>query len=460
MPGEPATDGKTFMERTSASRLPINDATTPDHLKDFLRRSDPEARLRIKKGELFCRTERKGSSVAHAGAFLTGQTRSKREGLMAAVARVFGNRNIDLEAHINTVLLPHEVARLKGASGDLKVKHLMRVFTGTVKNDGELYTYDRLTPFAKGSYGQIFKATDDSGRSQIALKESMAPVAEDDELLKRETAMHLCAWKAAGDGVNYVVETGELVMGYDGRIFQPMGLAVCSGEKLLNKLAHPSHEFDTDVLTLLTAHDWLMSLCQIQSVGMAHRDIKPENWLLSKEGVWQLSDFGTAGDASASFMALGTKKGSHKVTGNGSVFSKAPEWLRSEMPWEKDLYRVGPEADVFALGVAVFRLISGGSLPFDDPAAPSNTEIDYEGHVLDFASSGLSYCTWYARAYGREIPQAWQDFLNAALHADPAQRAQAHQLLALPAFQLLQSVDVPQLREQLLRMAASGVDPG
>jgi hypothetical protein len=121
---------------------------------------------------------------------------------------------------------------------------------------------------------------------------------------------------------------------------------------------------------------------------------------------------------------------------------------------------VGPEADVFALGVAVFRLISGGSLPFEHPSASSHREIDYEEHLLDFGGSGLSFCAWYARAYGREIPAQWRDFLNAALHADPAQRAQAHELLAFPGFLLLQQADVPQLREQLLLMAATEVAPG
>lgn len=47
------------------------EGANPDSLHEFLKGKPAEARIREKDGVLFCRQVRKGSSLAHAGEFLT-----------------------------------------------------------------------------------------------------------------------------------------------------------------------------------------------------------------------------------------------------------------------------------------------------------------------------------------------------------------------------------------------------
>jgi serine/threonine protein kinase len=90
--------------------------------------------------------------------------------------------------------------------------------------------------------------------------------------------------------------------------------------------------------------------------GVVHRDVKPGNLLRSTEGVVKLADFG---------IAKATEQSS--ITQVGSVLGTAaylsPEQARGE--------EAGPRADIYALGVVAYQLLSG-RLPYE---ATSLTEL-------------------------------------------------------------------------------------
>ena len=83
--------------------------------------------------------------------------------------------------------------------------------------------------------------------------------------------------------------------------------------------------------------------------GVVHRDVKPGNLLVATDGTVKLADFG---------IAKATEQSS--ITQIGSVLGTAaylaPEQGRGE--------EAGPPADIYALGVVAYQLISG-RLPFE-----------------------------------------------------------------------------------------------
>ncbi|MBL4845444.1 MAG: serine/threonine protein kinase, partial [Planctomycetes bacterium] len=83
--------------------------------------------------------------------------------------------------------------------------------------------------------------------------------------------------------------------------------------------------------------------------GVVHRDVKPENVLVDVAGNARLTDFGVARAADQDRLT-GTG------TALGTPFFAAPEQLR-------DGHRVGPQADVWSLGVILYQALTG-ELPF------------------------------------------------------------------------------------------------
>ncbi|HEX5309975.1 MAG TPA: protein kinase [Solirubrobacteraceae bacterium] len=90
--------------------------------------------------------------------------------------------------------------------------------------------------------------------------------------------------------------------------------------------------------------------------GVVHRDVKPGNLLRSREGDVKLADFG---------IAKATEQSSITQVGSvlGTAAYLAPEQARGE--------EAGPRADLYALGVVAYQLISG-RLPYE---AASLTEL-------------------------------------------------------------------------------------
>jgi eukaryotic-like serine/threonine-protein kinase len=90
--------------------------------------------------------------------------------------------------------------------------------------------------------------------------------------------------------------------------------------------------------------------------GVIHRDVKPGNLLRTREGLVKLADFG---------IAKATEQSSITQVGSvlGTAAYLAPEQARGE--------EAGPRADLYALGVVTYQLISG-RLPYE---ASSLTEL-------------------------------------------------------------------------------------
>jgi eukaryotic-like serine/threonine-protein kinase len=128
--------------------------------------------------------------------------------------------------------------------------------------------------------------------------------------------------------------------------------------------------------------------------GVVHRDVKPGNLMVSPDGIVKLADFGIAKAAEQSSI---TQVGS--VLGTAAYL--APEQARGQ--------EAGPPADIYALGVVTYQLISG-RLPYD---ATSLTELAYKQQ--NEPPPRLDQIV-------PEVPPALADAIAVALALDPENR--------------------------------------
>ena len=130
--------------------------------------------------------------------------------------------------------------------------------------------------------------------------------------------------------------------------------------------------------------------------GVVHRDVKPGNLLRAREGEVKLADFG---------IAKATEQSSITQVGSvlGTAAYLAPEQARGE--------EAGPRADLYALGVVAYQLISG-RLPYE---ATSLTEL-----ALKQQREEPPLLDTLVAAVGPELSEA----IALALALDPRERYQ------------------------------------
>jgi flagellar motility protein MotE (MotC chaperone)/predicted Ser/Thr protein kinase len=144
----------------------------------------------------------------------------------------------------------------------------------------------------------------------------------------------------------------------------------------------------------------LRGLMAVHRAGVVHRDVKPTNILVADDSVF-LVDFGIAriaGDAS--------------ITGQSIVGT--PDFLAPER--FKAGYKVGPPADIWALGVTFFYALEGYSPFWRD------SERGWEATMMAIVSEA-------PRSPSR--PGRLADLTLRMLRKDPGERADAHQVLAV-----------------------------
>ena len=81
--------------------------------------------------------------------------------------------------------------------------------------------------------------------------------------------------------------------------------------------------------------------------GLVHCDIKPGNILIDKHGQIYLTDFG---------IARGMDAATSTMVGIGTPAYMAPELIRGEDPT--------PQTDIYALGIVLYEMLTGGERPF------------------------------------------------------------------------------------------------
>jgi tRNA A-37 threonylcarbamoyl transferase component Bud32 len=214
----------------------------------------------------------------------------------------------------------------------------------------EIPGYDCLEEIGRGAMGVVYKARQEGLNRPVALKMLLAGEYAGAEQRSRFRCEAEAVARLSHPHVVQVYEIGECA----GRPF--LAMEYVGGGTLAQRLGGtplPAREAAALVETLARA------VQAAHAAGIVHRDLKPGNVLLLPDGTPKVSDFGLAKrlDGEAGHTATGA------VVGTPSYM--APEQAAGEGK------RVGPAADVYALGAILYECLTGRP-PFR-AAAPMET---------------------------------------------------------------------------------------
>lgn len=136
--------------------------------------------------------------------------------------------------------------------------------------------------------------------------------------------------------------------------------------------------------------------------GLIHCDIKPSNIMIHHNGAILVADFGLAHmtESAATSMLL---------LGGGTFGYMAPEQARGEKPTA--------HTDIYALGIVLFEMLTGGERPFTGEAT------DRAGSVRDNVLwEQLNLHPPSPRRWNPDVIPAWEQIVQRCLAVAPAER--------------------------------------
>ncbi len=245
--------------------------------------------------------------------------------------------------------------------------------------------YELLGILGGGGFATVYRALDPALGREVALKALLPHLAADQVIRQRFLGEARAIAGLHHPNIVTVYDVGEA----DGRPFFAMELI--AGDTLAAALT-ASGRFEP-----ARAVEVLSSLCgavdALHAAGLVHRDIKPANVMIEPGGYVVLMDFGIArSQGGSSYTQAGDSIGTPRYM--------APEQVRG--------VEVGPAADVYALGVLAYELLSGKPPFVGDTASVLHAQVYEPPPPLRDARPGL--------------PEGVYTAIDAALAKSPAGR--------------------------------------
>jgi serine/threonine protein kinase len=259
--------------------------------------------------------------------------------------------------------------------------------------------YRLLDRLGSGAQGVVFRARDLETRGELALKFLGEGKQLDPALCQRMEREALAMARLRGTSAVYVhgiatAENGALFVVMDMLYGRDLETYLAEAEKVGGRIKAAK------LLEIL--RPIALTLEQAHAQGIIHRDLKPSNVFVvdaEKGGGVRLLDFGLA-----KLVGAGT------LTSEGTV-AGTPSYIAPEA-WSGVPARIDQRVDVYALGVIVFRALSG-KLP-----TPSSEVLEiYKG-----ATSGARPSLQQARS---SLPAAIDGWAERALAIFPEERFQS-----------------------------------
>jgi beta-lactam-binding protein with PASTA domain len=197
------------------------------------------------------------------------------------------------------------------------------------------------TRIARGGMATVYGGFDTRLDRAVAVKVMHGSLAEDDAFVERFRREAKAAARLSHPGVVAIYDQGEDA----GRVYLVMEhVAGYTLRELLREHGRLPVAQALDVTAGVLA-----ALAAAHAAGLVHRDVKPENVLVTADGTVKVADFGLARaiEATHHSVADGTLL--------GTVAYLAPEQVVTGA--------ADPRADVYALGVVLFEMLTG-TVPF------------------------------------------------------------------------------------------------
>jgi WD40 repeat protein/tRNA A-37 threonylcarbamoyl transferase component Bud32 len=198
--------------------------------------------------------------------------------------------------------------------------------------------YELIRKIAQGGMGVVFKARQKTLNRMVALKMILAGQLATEAEVQRFRAEALAAAQLDHPGIVPIYEVGE----HAGQHYFSMGFV--EGDSLAARAKDgPLPPREAAGLMEQVAR----AVGYAHQQGIIHRDLKPANVLLDRDGRPKVTDFG---------LARMVASESH-LTVSGQVVG-TPSYMPPEQAAGKG-ESVGPAADVYALGAALYCLLTG-----------------------------------------------------------------------------------------------------
>jgi formylglycine-generating enzyme required for sulfatase activity len=258
----------------------------------------------------------------------------------------------------------------------------------------------------RGGMGVVLKAKDDLGRT-VAIKVLPRTLVSDARLLERFKREAMAGARVVHPNVTLVYTHGE-ANGWPFLVFEFM-----PGGSLHDRVKKKGPIPWKEAVKL--AAQVARGLGAVHDAGLVHRDLKPANVLIDGAGNPKLGDFG---------LVRKIERG-NSLTGAGEVVGTA-QYLAPEQAEDG---RVGPAADLYALGATIYYLITG---------APP-----FEGEGLSVITKHLTARAAPPSSRVAGIPKALDRLVLRLLEKKPEQRGQSAAAVADELEALLAAKEAP-----------------
>lgn len=156
----------------------------------------------------------------------------------------------------------------------------------------------------------------------------------------------------------------------------------------------------------------LKGLQDLHQNGVIHRDIKPDNILFTLEDNPKLTDFDIVGNINKR-MTAANWLGAVKDIWGTAVYAP-PEQLNHK----KSFAYTKPSMDVFAFGVTMYEVLSGGHYPFGPFEEFENNPIAYYDNIKSGNFKPIIN-------FRNDLSPLWIDIVHKCIQSDPANRFQS-----------------------------------